>query len=200
MREVQALVPEIGIERYLRGLAPSGYSITANRTVLVGDIDWYTRLSKTIIQGTPRETLHDYFEWRLISSWAGRLHRNYTAPTRRFSNLLSGRDPNVVSERWRTCVSEVDRGLGHILSGVFIERMFTKKDKELGDQIITDVKVVFSENLKNLDWMSNSTKAAAARKGMWECQHTVLKPFFHQLTGATSHHYRSESRLPNQES
>ena len=62
-------------------------------------------------------------------------------------------------------MSEVDRALGHLLSGVFIQRAFTKKDKELGDQIISDIKRVFRENLKTLDWMTEKTKEVAAKKG-----------------------------------
>jgi endothelin-converting enzyme len=62
-------------------------------------------------------------------------------------------------------MSEVDSALGHILGGVFISRMFSKKDKQLGDQVIQDVKDVFAENLKTLDWMSALSKEVAARKG-----------------------------------
>jgi endothelin-converting enzyme len=109
--------------------------------------------------------LHDYFEWRLIATWDGRLHRNYTAPLRRFSNVLSGKEPDVVPDRWRTCIGEVDANLGHLLSATFIQRAFTKKDKELGDQIIHDIKDVFRENLKSLDWMSDQSKEVAAKKG-----------------------------------
>jgi endothelin-converting enzyme len=132
--------------------------------VIVSDINYFKNLS-SIIKSTPRLTLHDYFEWRLLETWTGRLNRNYSAPLRRFNNLLSGREPDALPDRWRTCVSEVDGALGHLLSGAFIERAFTKKDKQLGDQIISDIKNVFGESLKKLDWMTESSKQVATKKG-----------------------------------
>src|ERR1700761_831507 len=90
LAEIEKLVPEISVINYLDSLAPKGYSINANRTVIVGDIDYYKNLS-SIIQTTPRETLHDYFQWRLVTTWSSRLHRNYSAPVRRFNNRLAGK-------------------------------------------------------------------------------------------------------------
>ena len=50
---------------------------------------------------------------------------------------------------------------------MFIERTFTKKDKQLGDQIITDIRSEFAENFKNLDWMSDQAKEIATKKGKY---------------------------------
>jgi endothelin-converting enzyme len=86
---------------------------------------------------------------------------------RQFSNRLSGRDENTVSDRWRICLSEVDGALSNLYSAVFIERAFTSKDKELGDRIIHDIKAVFSERLRGFDWMSDKSKNIAAKKGLF---------------------------------
>ena len=158
------MVPEISWSKYLGGLTPSGYALDSNRTVIVGDIGFFGNLSK-IITTTPRETLHDYFEWRLISTFHERIHRNYSLPLRRFTNIMLGRDPNATGERWRTCFKDMDDHLGHLLGAAFIQRAFTAKDKALGDQLINDIKGVFAENLKGLPWMSEDAKKVAAIKG-----------------------------------
>jgi endothelin-converting enzyme len=163
--DLESIAPEISLVEYLKSLVPPAYSIDSKRGVMMTDINYYKNLS-SIIQSTPRETLHDYFEWRLISTWVDRLHKNYSAPLRRFNNIMVGREPDVLADRWRICVSEVDHSLGHLLSNSFIGRAFTKKDKQLGDQIITDIKNMFADNLKTLDWMSAASKEIAAKKGI----------------------------------
>jgi endothelin-converting enzyme len=161
--EVQKLVPQIDMIKYLQGQVPVGYDIGPNRTVILGDINFYTALPK-IIEDTPRETLRSYMKSRLVQTWGGRLHRNYTLPMRQLSNQLAGRDPNNVPERWRTCIGEVDSGLGIALSASYIERAFTLKDKSYGDQIIMDIKKEFSARLHGFPWMSDSVKDLAAKK------------------------------------
>ncbi|KAF2667112.1 endothelin-converting enzyme [Microthyrium microscopicum] len=161
--ELDTLVPQISIQQYLKNLAPPGYPIDSKRTVIAYDIGYFGNLSE-IIKTTSRQTLHDYFEWRLIITHSERLHSNYTAPVRRFKNVLNGKEPDASPLRWRSCISEVDDSLGHLLGAAYIQRLFTKQDKARGDQVINDVKRVFGDNLKYLDWMSNSSKAVAAEK------------------------------------
>jgi endothelin-converting enzyme len=162
---VNKIVPEIDHIKLLAEQAPSAYLINENRKVIVGDINYFRNLS-AVIKSTPRDTIHDYFQWRIISKWGGRMHKNFTAPTRRFSNSMGGRDPNVVSDRWRSCISEVDGGVSHIIGSIYIERAFSEKDKKLGDQIISDVRAVFAEGLKTIPWMSDKTKEIADKKGL----------------------------------
>jgi endothelin-converting enzyme len=159
------MIPQVSWAKYLRGLAPKEYTLDSNRTVIVEDKYFFGNLSQ-IIQNTTRETFHDYFEWRLISTYYERLHRNYNAPLRRFMNVLVGKDPDSIGERWRACVKDMDYHLGHLLGAAYIERAFTPRDKALGEQIINDIKGVFSENLKDLSWMSEEVKKVAASKGV----------------------------------
>jgi endothelin-converting enzyme len=79
---------------------------------------------------------------------------------------MAGRDSDAIGERWRTCVSEIDGNLGWLLSAAFVERAFSAEAKSLGDRIIRDIKAVFSERLNTFEWMSNSTKQVAAKKGI----------------------------------
>ena len=162
------MVPEVSWTQYLSDLAPSGYTLDSKRTVIAGDIEYFGNLSR-IIKTTPRETLHDYFEWRLISTYSGRIHRNYSAPLRRFTNVMVGKDPDSTAERWRICVQDIDDHLSHLIGAAFIQRAFTAKDKALGDQLINDVKGVFAENLKGITWMSDDAKKVAANKGQSCC-------------------------------
>jgi endothelin-converting enzyme len=67
-------------------------------------------------------------------------------------------------ERWMTCVEHVDTGLGWILSRFFVEKAFSEKAKNLGDQIVSDIKVEFIKKLNKTTWMDKSVIELAIEK------------------------------------
>jgi endothelin-converting enzyme len=73
-------------------------------------------------------------------------------------------DPDAVPERWRTCLGHVDAGLGWILSRFYVEKAFSAAAKDLGDQIVSDIKQQFISRLADLDWMDEEVKKLAADK------------------------------------
>jgi endothelin-converting enzyme len=162
---IDKLVPEISFTAALKASIPTGYQV---KSVLNSDSEYLEKISK-IIKETPRDVLHGYFQVRLIAAWSGRLGKEYRRPLSIFGNLMAGRDPWSESERWRTCLNEVDGSLGWILSAAFVERAFSANAKALGDRIVKDIKAVFTERLKTFEWMSATTKLVAEKKGM-TCQ------------------------------
>ena len=61
-------------------------------------------------------------------------------------------------------MSHVDDGLGWILSRFYINKVFSSKAKEFGDRIVTDIKEVFSEKIKQKTWLDDSVKEVALKK------------------------------------
>ena len=45
-----------------------------------------------------------------------------------------------------------------------MEKAFSSKAKEFGDQIVTDIKDMFTEKLKTVDWMDKGTTKLAIEK------------------------------------
>jgi len=162
---MQKVVPEINFIKYLKAFVPPAYSLTPDRMVLNTDMYYFGNLS-SFIQKHSRQDLHNLFTSSVASSYSGRLHNNFTIPSRRFSNLLAGKDPDTLAPRWRTCLNEVDGTLGHILSAAYVERAFSSGDKALGDQIVKDLKSVFTNRIQKLDWMTEEVKQRAIKKGM----------------------------------
>jgi endothelin-converting enzyme len=73
-------------------------------------------------------------------------------------------DPDSTPERWRICVNHVDDGLGWILSRFFVEKAFSAKAKDFGDQIVSDIKDKFAEKLQVTEWMDKSVIKLAIEK------------------------------------
>lgn len=162
--QVDAMVPEFSVTDFLVQQAPKDYKV---KTVILSDTYYFGNLS-SIIKETPRATLHAYFRWNVLRGWYGRLHKDYTRPSRVFNNQLAGRDDDAISARWRTCISEVDNisgGVGWLLSAVYIDKAFSPAAKELGDRIVRDIRAEFISRLQNFDWMTDTVKQAATTKG-----------------------------------
>ncbi|KAF1812755.1 peptidase family M13 [Eremomyces bilateralis CBS 781.70] len=160
LAEVDAWIPSICITDIVRGQVPKNF--TSDR-VINTDPAYYKNAS-AIIASTPREVLHGYFIWGIIRRWSGRLHKDFNKPWRQFNNVLAGRDPDAIADRWRTCVAEVDGNLGWLESGVYVQREFGPDQKAFGDRIIADIRSQFNTKLIGLDWMSEDVKKVAQEK------------------------------------
>jgi endothelin-converting enzyme len=149
---------------YLKALVPSAFSMKENMTVQIRDINFYNNLT-SVIQSTTRDTMHDYLQYQIIAAYAGRLHRNFSAPLKAFEGSMNGQNSNVTSARWRVCINEIDQRLPHAISALFVQRFFSDAYRELGFQMVAELKQLFIDRLDGFDWMSNDTRKATARKG-----------------------------------
>ena len=164
LSHLESILPDISATEYLRALVPSGFPIKENMTVLIRDINFYSNLTSAI-KSTTRETMHDYLQYQIIAAYSSRLHRNFSAPLRQFENRQSGQNLNVTSARWRVCISEIDQRLPHAISALFVQRFFPSAYRDLGFQMIAELKQLFIDRLDGFDWMTNETRQATARKG-----------------------------------
>ncbi|KAI0878787.1 peptidase family M13 [Hypoxylon argillaceum] len=158
--EVGKIGPVLGLDKVVRGLAPASY---VPETMLLAFPEFLGNVSQ-IISKTPKSTIQTFLIWNLINSYSSYVEAPEVEPISRFNNILSGRDPETKSERWKTCLSYVDGTLGWILSRFYIEAAFSEAAKKYGDQVILDIKQQFTTRLGDLDWMDESVKKLAANK------------------------------------
>jgi endothelin-converting enzyme len=154
------LTPAIRLAAILKSLSPKGVS---NDRIIVASPSYMTNLT-VILTETPTSTLNHYLGWKFVQSYYSRVEADELKPYTRFVNELQGKDPDSTPERWRTCVKYVDGGLGWILSRFFVEKAFSEKAKEFGDQIVSDIKDTFIDKLKVTDWMDKEVVDLAVEK------------------------------------
>ncbi|KAI0096493.1 endothelin-converting enzyme 1 [Daldinia grandis] len=152
--------PAIRLDSIVKALAPQDY--TAD-TMLLAFPEFLGNVSD-ILSKTSKSTIQSYLVWQLVNQYSSYVEGPEVQPIVRFSNTLSGRDPDTKTERWKTCVSYVDSTLGWILSRFYIEATFSDEAKEFGDQIILDIKKQFISKLNDLSWMDDSVKKLAVNK------------------------------------
>ncbi|KAL8675897.1 MAG: hypothetical protein Q9186_007520 [Xanthomendoza sp. 1 TL-2023] len=180
--EVRALLPQVSLPYLLSILAPPGF---VPGKIIVGSPSYLEALSQQLENAT-YETLRAYLVWKTVQAYVGEAEDEALVPLKRFNNKLQGKDPNVLEERWRTCVKAVDRGLGKlvisldntahcyhvakypdsgwILSKFFVEEAFSPTSKAFGDQVIHDIKNQFVKKLLTAEWMSKDVRDVAIDK------------------------------------
>ncbi|KAI1107291.1 endothelin-converting enzyme 1 [Jackrogersella minutella] len=152
--------PAIGLNSVIKALVPENYRAD---TLLLAFPEFLANVS-AIVSSTSKSTVQSYLIWQLVNAYSDYVEGPEVQPITQFSNVLSGKDPNTKSERWKTCVSYVDSTLGWILSRFYIEAAFSDDAKKYGDQIIMDIKHQFISKLGGLSWMDDSVKKLAVNK------------------------------------
>ncbi|KAI1344016.1 endothelin-converting enzyme 1 [Xylariaceae sp. FL0016] len=154
------IAPAIELDAVIKSMIPSDYSAD---TMLLAFPEFLGNVSE-IISKTPKSTVQSYMIWQLINAYYSYIEAAEVQPIGRFYNVLSGRDPETKSERWKTCLNYVDNTIGWILSRFYIEAAFSEDAKKFGDQIVMDIKQQFISKLSGLEWMDDSVKKLATNK------------------------------------
>jgi endothelin-converting enzyme len=160
LKDADKLTPGIHLSSIIKSLSPSDVKIDR---IIIASPSYMGNLTD-ILAGTSKEVLQTYFIWKVIQSYASVVEADELKPYSRFRNEIQGKDPESTPERWRVCVNHVDNGLGWILSRFFVEKAFSEKAKNFGDQIVTDIKEMFIEKLKKTTWMDKSVIELAIEK------------------------------------
>ncbi|KAI0378465.1 endothelin-converting enzyme 1 [Hypomontagnella monticulosa] len=158
--EVGKIGPAIGLDSVVKGLVPENYTADS---MLLAFPEFLGNVSD-IVSKASKSTVQSYLIWQLVNAYSDYVEAPEIQPITRFTNTLSGKDPNTKAERWKTCVSYVDSTLGWILSRFYIEAAFSDEAKKYGDQIIMDIKQQFISKLNGLSWIDDSVKKLAVNK------------------------------------
>ncbi|KAK4210502.1 putative metalloendopeptidase [Rhypophila decipiens] len=159
LKEASDLTPKIDLSRIISAL---GNGQEVNRLIVASPK--YMKDLQSILDETDRRVLQSYFLWKAVQAFYQYVSSPLLKPYKRFENVLAGKAPESEPERWRTCVNHVDDGLGWILSRFFVEKAFSADAKKFGDQIVSDIKDLFVQKLKNADWMDDKTTSKAIEK------------------------------------
>jgi endothelin-converting enzyme len=158
--EAEALVPEISFSKIISKLGPKGYQA---KKLIVGSPSYLEELS-AILSKTPRVVVQAFFKWKVIQTFADEVEDAKIAPLLEFNNRLAGKDPRATEERWRKCIQTLDFGIGWTLSRFYVLDSFSEASKELGDQIVSDIKERFVYILDQTKWMSPEVRQLGKQK------------------------------------
>lgn len=104
-----------------------------------------------------------YLKWTVINKFAAYLNKGIADQNFYFySTVLDGIKEQ--KPRWKTVVENTDAALGELIGQVYVEEYLPKGTKEKLLEIGNNIRDVYAEHIKKLDWMSEETKQKALDK------------------------------------
>jgi putative endopeptidase len=116
-----------------------------------------------LISSTPLDAWKAWMTARLLNSSSSLLPTDIDDANFAFyGKYLQGRERQ--RDRWQRAVSEVEGSLGEAVGKVYVQRHFPPASKAAMDDLVGNLRLAMSENLKGLAWMTPATRAAAKVK------------------------------------
>ena len=104
-----------------------------------------------------------YLKWQAIRGAAPFLHHDVVKESFDFnSKYLNGIDQ--MRPRWKRVLSVTDHCLGDALGQLYVDKTFPPEAKAKALEMVENIRLAMADRIKNLDWMSDSTKAMALKK------------------------------------
>ena len=157
LSKVNALTPSFSWNSYLRY-----FNLANMKSMNVAQPDFVKEIGK-LLKTAPLEDWKIYLKWHLVHSMAPYLSQNFVEENFRFYGMiLTG--AKELQPRWKRILSTVDREIGFSLGKLYAKNYFSPDAKARADEMVHNLEMAFAERIKNLDWMSETTKKQALDK------------------------------------
>jgi putative endopeptidase len=142
--------------------------LSAGRAPSVGKINdsepkFYAAFN-SILGDTSLDQIKTYLRWHLLHAFAGTsMPQSFDHETWNFyAHTLNGAEKQ--QDRWKRCVSLVDREMGEALGQVYVARYFPPAEKARALALTLAIEHAMDKDIDSLDWMSPATKIKAKEK------------------------------------
>ncbi|WP_395044486.1 M13 family metallopeptidase [Flavobacterium sp.] len=138
------------------------FGIAKADTVLVGQPEFFKALNG-MIKSNSIEDWKTYLKWDLVNTYAAYLNKEIENQNFKFYSTVMG-GVKVQKPRWKNVVEQTNNSLGELIGQVYIEEYLPKGSKEKLLEIGNNIRDIYAERIKKLDWMSEPTKIKALQK------------------------------------
>ena len=155
--QFNAITPNIDWNVTLKDLG-----IAKADSLIVGQPEFYKTLN-SMIKSYSIEDWKTYLKWDLVNTYAAYLNKEIDNQNFKFySTVMNGIKEQ--KPRWKRVVEQTDGSLGELIGQVYISEYLPKGSKEKLLEIGNNIRDVYAEHIKKLDWMSEETKVKALNK------------------------------------
>jgi putative endopeptidase len=155
--ELQALSPDYDWKQYLAG---QGFAQVKTLNVVSPN---FVKTMNSVIDTEPISAIQHYMRWRALHRSAALLSENFADENFLFfSKTLNGQDQPT--PRWLRCTDSTDNALGEAVGQDWVKQNFPPDAKVKMDQLVTTLDKALAEDIQELPWMSDPTKAQAEAK------------------------------------
>lgn len=129
---------------------------------VVGQPDFFANLNKMLKQ-TSLDDWKTYLKWQVVRSLSSYLPQAFVDSSFDFyGKTLSGQ--MAQRPRWKRVQGTTDRALSEALGQLYVKKYFPAEAKQRALDLVNNLKAALGDRIKNLTWMSDTTKQKALEK------------------------------------
>lgn len=154
----------------LNGLLPSldwqillsGMQLQNVDSIIVAQPEFFKALDKSL-SAFSIEQWKDYLRWQLVHSYAAYLSRDFEQENFRFFGTVMG-GVKVQRPRWKRILDQEEEALGDLMGQLYVKKYVSPEFKQRYQTLTNNILEAYREHIRELTWMSDSTKAKAINK------------------------------------
>ena len=131
-------------------------------SIIVTEPNFMKEVEK-IINNYALSDIKIYLKWTALRGSAAFLHHAIVQESFDF-NFKYMRGVENMRPRWKRVLNATDRFLGEAIGKLYVAENFPPEAKLKAMEMVENIKLAFAERIKNVDWMSDSTKQASLKK------------------------------------
>jgi putative endopeptidase len=130
--------------------------------VIVGQPEFFSAVDG-LLKDRPLDDWKVYLRWHLLRTSAPFLHAEVDQEQFAFyGKTLRGQEQQ--EPRWQRVAKVIDGSIGEALGRLYVEKYFPPTAKQRMEELIGNLRAVFEDRLRKVDWMSDDTRAKALTK------------------------------------
>jgi putative endopeptidase len=122
----------------------------------------YLKAFDSLITAVPLKYWKAYLEFHLTDAAVSYLSTAFINEDFKFNQVLTGQ--KELSPRWERVSEQINAHLGDVLGELYVKKYFTAEAKKRMLGLVNNLQESFAERIRNLDWMTDTTKQKALEK------------------------------------
>lgn len=156
VRQLSDIVSFVNWPSYFNGLGVHEDSVIVTQPAFLKKI-------QEIVTNYNLEDVKTYLRATAVRDAAFFLNHDFVQESFQFySKYMRGVDR--LRPRWKRVMYSEDQYMGEAIGKLYVEEVFPPEAKKKALEMVNSIKEAFGERIKNLDWMSDSTKQMALKK------------------------------------
>lgn len=162
VKEIQQRYPYTNWVDYFNKIFEDTEVIIDENEVIIVRVPSFMEQLGPLLQNTPKRTMANYAMWSFTDFSTPYLTLNVRKRQLQLTRVLSGKQEDI--PRWKKCVQSVTSTFPISVGALYVRKYFREEYKHAVLDMVNNIKDVFLNILKKVDWMDDVTRKAALDK------------------------------------
>jgi putative endopeptidase len=153
---MQKEYPTVQWAEYFRGLGIEEDTIIVTEPAFMKEYD-------RIVSTVSFDDIRSYLRWSALRGAAPFLNHDFVKESFDFNRKYLTGVPEMLP-RWKRVLTVTDNFMGEAIGKLYVDAAFPPEAKVKAQEMVENIKLAYADRIKNLPWMSDSTKEMALQK------------------------------------